>query len=98
MALTCIISTILLSATVSGREIKPKYAQALCGDAFIRAWKLICKIKVLRGHRRGRPLSGRASSLYDATNLFYGVCDSNHAHPVYSPLIGYTLTANYCCQ
>ena len=70
LTLTCIISTILLSTTVSGREIKPKYAQAFCGDAFIRAWKLVCKIKELREHRRGRSISGMVSSVYEVTKLF----------------------------
>lgn len=42
-------------------EIKPKTAQALCGETFIKAWKLVCRFKERK--RYGRSLiKGEISS------------------------------------
>lgn len=53
--LTILIVPNYSSPAFDRHEVKPKNAKRLCGDDFIAAWKLVCKIKEgYSGYKRTR--------------------------------------------
>lgn len=45
------VSLLVVACLCVQHEIKPTSAQTFCADDFIRAWQLMCRVKLLRRSR-----------------------------------------------